>query len=153
MITSLSILVNNLFGETHRVKSKFGHGDKKCESCGIKYKYCNRYLEYTNVKDDLIEYKCFCCNKSYQRKFAEKLKKRYFNTCKFSNHDNNKFILLLWKSVYHYKYIGDCKKFNEKPLPEKKDFYSHLNIEDINDADYAHTKRVCKDFKIKKLGK
>ena len=33
-----------------------------------------------------------------------------------------------------------------------KDFYSHLNIEDITDADYALTKRVCKDFEIKNVG-
>ena len=26
-------------------------------------------------------------------------------------------------------------------------------MEDITDAEYAHTKRVCKDFKIKRLGK
>ena len=37
-------------------------------------------------------------------------------------------------------------------MPEKEDLYSHLNVEDITDADYAHTKRVCKDFEIKKLG-
>ena len=30
-------------------------------------------------------------------------------------------------------------------------FYSHLNMEDIADADYTNTKRV-KDFEIKKLG-
>ena len=35
---------------------------------------------------------------------------------------------------------------------EKKDLYSHLNMEDITDADYARTKRVCKDFEIKNLG-
>ena len=29
------------------------------------------------------------------------------------------------------------------------DFYSHLNMEDITDADYMHRKRVCKDFEIK----
>ena len=28
---------------------------KKCETCSIKYKYCNCFLEYTNIKDDLIE--------------------------------------------------------------------------------------------------
>ena len=27
-------------------------------------------------------------------------------------------------------------------LPVKEHFYSHLNIEDITDADYAHAKRV-----------
>ena len=34
----------------------------------------------------------------------------------------------------------------------KKNFYSHLNMDDINDADYAHSKMVCKDFEIKDLG-
>ena len=42
--------------------------------------------------------------------------------------------------------------FSEKALPENKDFYSHLNMEDIINADYAHAKRVCKDFEIKNLG-
>ena len=27
-------------------------------------------------------------------------------------------------------------------LSEKEDFYSHLNMEDISDADYTYTKRV-----------
>ena len=44
------------------------------------------------------------------------------------------------------------KKINETSLPEKEDFYSHLNMEDITDADYAQAKRVCKDFEIKNLG-
>ena len=42
--------------------------------------------------------------------------------------------------------------FNETQLPEKEDFYSHLNMDDITDADYVHTKRDCKDFKITNLG-
>ena len=41
---------------------------------------------------------------------------------------------------------------NETSLPEKEDFYYHLNMEDVTDADYAHAKRVCKGFKIKNLG-
>ena len=43
-------------------------------------------------------------------------------------------------------------KFNETSLPKKEDFYSHFNMENITDADYAHAKGVCKDFDIKKLG-
>ena len=42
-------------------------------------------------------------------------------------------------------------KFNETSLPEKEDFYVHLNFEDITDADYVLVKRVCKDFEIKEL--
>ena len=49
--------------------------------------------------------------------------------------------------------MDDWERFNKTSLPEKEDFYSHLNMEDITDyADYAHTKRVCKDFEIKNLG-
>ena len=34
---------------------KSEHYDKKCVTSGIKYRDC--FLEYTNFKDDLIEYK------------------------------------------------------------------------------------------------
>ena len=43
------------------------------------------------------------------------------------------------------------EKFSET-LSENEDFYSHLNMEDITDADYWHAKRVFKDFEIKNLG-
>ena len=64
---------------------------------------------------------------------------------------NNKFILLLRKGVYPYEYMDEWEKFNEATLPEKEEFYSNLNMEDIQVADYIHVKRVCKDFEIKKL--
>ena len=53
------------------------------------------------------------------------------------------------KGVYPYEYMDDWEKFNKTSSPEKEDFYSHLNMENITDADYAHAKRVCKDFEIK----
>ena len=81
------------------------------------------------------------CNKNYQHEFGEKVKERFLNTYKFSNHDNNKFILLLRKSVYPYEYIDDLEKFNKTSLPEKEDFYSHLNMENITDANYPHAKK------------
>ena len=110
---SLSNLVNNIAEGIHRITCKHGHDDKKCETCRINYKDCEYFLQYRNFKDNLKKYKCSCCNKNYQKKFDEKLKERFFNTC------NN---------------------------------YSHLNIEDVTDADYSHTKRVCKDFEIKPFG-
>ena len=60
--------------------------------------------------------------------------------------------MLLRKGVYPYEYMDDWEKFNETTLPEKEEFYSNLNMEDITDADYMHAKRVCKDFEIKNLG-
>ena len=37
-------------------------------------------------------------------------------------------------------------KFSEIILPAKEDFYSHLNMEDITDADYTHLKRVRRNL-------
>ena len=48
--------------------------------------------------------------------------------------------------------MDDWEKFNDTSLPEKDRFYSHLNVEDITDADNTHAKRVGKDFEIKNLG-
>ena len=48
--------------------------------------------------------------------------------------------------------MDDWENFNETSLPEIESFYSHLNMEDITDEDYAHAKRVCKDFEIQNLG-
>ena len=37
----------------------------KRETCLIEYKDCDCFLEYTCLKDDLIEYKCLCFNKNF----------------------------------------------------------------------------------------
>ena len=107
---------------------------KKCETYGIKYKH-------------LIEHKYLCCNKNCQQHFDEKLKERFFNTQKSSNYDNKKIILLLQNVVYLYVYMDDWEEFNETPLPGKEDFYSHLNVEDIADAGYAHEKEFRRTLK------
>ena len=74
MASSLSNLVNNYAEGIHKIKCKYQHDDKKCETCGIKYKDCECCLEYTNVNNNLIEYKCLCCNKNYQNAFDENFK-------------------------------------------------------------------------------
>ena len=111
MANPLSNLVNNFSEGIHKINCKYGQGDKKCEIFRIKYKYCDYFLEYTNFKDDLIEYTCLCCNKNYRQKFDEKLKERRFNTYKFSNHDSNEFIVLLQKGVYSYEFMDEWEKF------------------------------------------
>ena len=69
MASSLSNQLNDLSKGIRRIKCKFGHDDKKCETCGIKYKHRDCCLKYSNFKDDLIEYKCLCCNKNCEHKF------------------------------------------------------------------------------------
>ena len=92
---------------------------KKWEICGINNEYCDCFYEHINLKYDLIEYKCLCCNKNCQHKFDEKLKERFFNADKFSNRNNNKFILLLRKVVYPHEYMDNWEKFNETSLKKK----------------------------------
>ena len=58
MACSLSNFVHNLAEGTHETKCKYRHVDKKCKTCGIKYKDCQCY-----IIDDLIEYKCLCYHK------------------------------------------------------------------------------------------
>ena len=115
------------------------------------------FFEYEIFKCNLIKYKCLSCIKDYSNKIDEELKKRFKNTFKCSNNDikkiydneknnDNEKILLLRKRVYPYEYMYKWETFNETTLPEKEEFYSNLNMEDIRDTDYMHAKRVCNDF-------
>lgn len=44
---------------------------KECKKCRIKYNDCECCFEYADTKDYLMEHKCLCCNKIYQKKFVE----------------------------------------------------------------------------------
>ena len=55
MASSLTNLVNNLAEGIHKNKCKYEHDDKKCGTCGIKYKNWECFFENTNYNDDLRE--------------------------------------------------------------------------------------------------
>ena len=74
------------------------------------------------------------------------------NTYRFCIGDLNKFILFLRKGVYPYEYMDTWEKCDETQLPDKKAFYSKLDLEDITDKDYEHAQKVWKVFGIKNLG-
>ena len=48
--------------------------------------------------------------------------------------------------------MDDWDRFNEEKLPNKSDFYSSLNMEDISETDYRHALKVFNKFSIKNLG-
>ena len=125
MASSLSNIANNLSEGIHRIKCKFGHNDKR-ETCGIKYSIATVFSNIQTLK--MISYNTNVCiiAKIISTNFDEKLRERFFNSYKFSKHDNNKFILSLRKGVYPYEYIDDWKKL--ATLPEIEDFYSHLVV-------------------------
>ena len=44
-------------------------------------------------------------------------------------------IILFYCCKQVFAHMDDLEKCNETLLPEKEDFYSHLNMEDVTDAD------------------
>ena len=48
--------------------------------------------------------------------------------------------------------MDSWEKFNDKSLPSKGDFYSNLNMENIDDIDYRHGNNVLKRFELENLG-
>ena len=120
MSSSLSSLVDNLSKGLHNEKCK-------------KFK---SYLDYISIEDNKLICKRIDCNKNYSQDLIE----RFANTYEFCDKDINEFILLLRKGIYPYEYMDDWNKFDETSLPNKKEFYSSLTMEDITDSDYRH---VC----------
>ena len=60
--------------------------------------------------------------------------------------------MLLRRGIYPYEYVDSWKRFNQTRLPNKKYFYSNLNMEDITGANHKHAKNVWKNFEIKSFG-
>ena len=136
MSSSLSKLVDNL--------SEGIHNNKCCD--------CESNLDYIKIKKNgKLVLKCFNCNIYYKKKFNKDLMKKFKNTYSFWTSDLNKFILLLRKGVYPYEYMDNWERFNETSLPGKKEFYSNLNMEDIDDIDYRHGNNVFNKFKLNNL--
>ena len=46
--------------------------------------------------------------------------------------------------------MDNLEKFDET-LPDKKVFYSELNLEDIIDKDYKHAQKVFEEFRLKNV--
>ena len=61
----------------------------------------------------------FMLEQKLSTKVWGKAEKAIFNTYKFFNHDNNKFVLLSGKGVYPYEYMDEREKFIQMWLPSK----------------------------------
>ena len=118
---------------------------------------CKSYLDYMITKDgaknsERLIFRCYSCKKNYEKDFNKELIERFANIYEFCNGDLNKFILLLRKGAYPYKFMDNCERFDETSLLDKESFYSSLNMENIDDIDYRHGNNVFKKFKLKNLG-
>ena len=140
MSSSLSKLVDNLSEGIH---------NNKCADYKSNLDYIKTTAERKNEK---LILECYNCKQRYRKKFNKELIKRFASTYEFCNNGLNKFVLLLRKDAYPYKYADTWERFSEISLPSKEDFYSNLNMEDISDIDYRHANNVFKVFKLENLG-
>ena len=136
MSMPLSKLIDNLSEGLHNNKWA------DCESC----------LDYIKTKNEELILKCFNCKTYYEKSFNKELIERFASTYEFCSGNLNKFILLLRKGVYPYKYMDNWERFNETSLPNKESFYSNLNMENIDDINYRHGNNLFKRLKLKNLG-
>ena len=60
--------------------------------------------------------------------------------------------LLYKKGIYPYEYIDSWERFTETRLPDKEEFHSKLNDENITDEEYEHAQAVWEAFGCKTLG-
>ena len=104
------------------------------------------------TKNEKLILECDNSKQRYKKKFNKDLIKNFKNTYSFCNNDLNKFVLLLRKGVYPNEYMDSWERFNETSLPSKEDFYSNLNMENVDDIDYRHSNNVFKIFKLDNLG-
>ena len=135
MQSKLSDLVDNL--------SEINN-NKDCKTC-IERKNIKWECEFIGLKNNRLNYR----SKEYNgtsTKSVNELIEKFPRMYKFCNGDLNKFVMLLRKIVYPYKYMDSWEKFNETSFPSKKDFYSELMLEDITEKDYNDGQKVFKEY-------
>ena len=118
----------------------------------VKYKDCKTCMERKNIKSECefigfknnrLNYRCKEC-KGTSTKSINGLIEKFPRMYQFCNGDLNKFVLLLRKGVYPYKYMDSWERFNETSSPSKKDFYSEFTY--IIDQDYNHAQKVFGEY-------
>ena len=72
MASSLSNLVNNISEGIHKIKCKYRHDDKNVKLAELNINigtvsFFFFFFEFKNFRNDVIEYKCLCCIKNYNK--------------------------------------------------------------------------------------
>ena len=90
-----------------------------------------------NMSGNFNSIECKSCTENNRceqcKKIIEGLIEKLPSIYQFCNDNLNKFVLLLRKGIYPYEDMDSWQKFDETSLPDKKAFYSNLNLEDIRD--------------------
>ncbi|XP_046387447.1 uncharacterized protein LOC124157025 [Ischnura elegans] len=64
----------------------------------------------------------------------------------------DKLNLVTRKGIFPYEYVDSWEKLEEKCLPPKEKFYSHINGETVSDDDYEFAQKIWFEFNCQTLG-
>ena len=83
-------------------------------------------------------------------KLKETIKEFGLNTSEAQTASQTKLNFLSRKGVYPYYYMDCIQTFDETKLPEKKEFYTKLNVS-VSDEDYEHAQNIWREFGINNI--
>ena len=113
--------------------------------------FSEKTFEYVQVKRELR----FIDSFSFLAKSLENLTKNVgkddFNNLNLFFEDEGERELLKRKGVFPYDWFNSLEKLEEENLPPKKEFYSMLNEENINEADHEHAQNIWNSFQMKSM--
>ena len=140
--------------EIGEIVKKHAYTNKKGEKCQININAIpnnmEKYMTFM-LGNHLVFLDSFQFMSSSLEKLVSNLPKEALKyTSKMFKGD--KLDLMAQKGVYPYDYMDSFNRFEETQLPNKVDFYSILNDENISDEDYEHAKRVWRKLRCKTMG-
>ena len=150
----IPVIFHNLKGyDSHFIMQKIGHlkrRDFNINVCVI----ASNFEKYIGFR--LGNHLTFIDSFSFMSQSLDRLSSNLSDDAFFYSREafpnDDQFRLIKKKGVYPYDYMDSFRRFSEKSLPAREDFYSILNDTYISASDYEHPKRVWSVFQIGDLG-
>ena len=150
----IPVVFHNLKGyDSHFIINELGELIKKGEEISINViaqnaeKYMAFYIGKHLSFIDSLQF----INSSLDRLAGNLEDRDYIYTKKYFT-DPVQFNLVKRKGVYPYDYMDSFSKFNDRELPERKEFYSLLTDNNISEDDYSHAQNIWNTFNLQNMG-
>ena len=154
----IPVVFHNLKGyDSHFIINELGELIKKEESkkevikVNVIAQNAEKYMAFY-IGKHLAFIDSFAFMSSSLDKLANNLEDRDFIYTKKYFTDPVQFNLMKRKGVYPYDYMDSFSKFNDTELPDREEFYSLLNDNNISEDDYKHAQNVWNTFNLKNMG-
>ena len=154
----IPVIFHNLKGyDSHFIINELGELIKKEESkkevikVNVIAQNAEKYMAFY-IGKHLAFIDSFAFMSSSLDKLANNLEDRDFIYTKKYFTDPVQFNLMKRKGVYPYDYMDSFSKFNDTELPDREEFYSLLNDNNISEDDYKHAQNVWNTFNLKNMG-